>query len=169
MARPKKPEAERAGLVVGVRLTPADKALVDTLLAPGPEGQPPPWPNASGLLRGLLHREARRLGHLPPDPNEPPEPPAPPEPSASTSPAPGVLPAALGGTLPPGTLLLVWPLGWPLPMAPFPMTMDSHPGGTAVPPIQPWHPGMQLQGWPGAPGPVMGPPSTTQPGRPGTP
>lgn len=163
MARPKKPEEERAALVVGVRLTPADKALVDAMTAPGPEGQSPRSANASGLLRELLHREARRLGHLPPDPNEPPAPPAP---SASTSPAPGVLPAALGGgTLPPGTLLLVWPLGWPLPMAPFPMTMDSHQGGTAVPPIQQLHPGMQPQGWPGAPGPVMGP-LTTQPGTP---
>ena len=29
MARPSKPEDQRAALVVGVRLTPAEKALVD--------------------------------------------------------------------------------------------------------------------------------------------
>ena len=157
MARPKKPAEERAALVIGVRLTPADKALVDAMTAPGPEGQPPRSANASGLLRELLHREARRLSLLPPDPSDPLSPPAP---GTSTSTVPG------GGTLPPGTLLLVWPLGLPLPMAPFPMAMDSHPGGTAVPPIQQLHHGMQLQGWPGAPGPVMGPPSTTQSGTP---
>jgi hypothetical protein len=67
MARPSKPEDQRAALVVGVRLTPAEKALVDQLTAPGPDGAPPRWTSASGLLRGLLHREAQRRGLEPPD------------------------------------------------------------------------------------------------------
>ncbi len=67
MARPSKPEDQRAALVVGVRLTPAEKALVDQLTAPSPDGAPPRWTSASGLLRGLLHREAQRRGLEPPD------------------------------------------------------------------------------------------------------
>jgi hypothetical protein len=149
MARPSKPEDQRAALVVGVRLTPAEKALVDQLTAPGPDGAPPRWTSASGLLRGLLHREAQRRGLEPPDSTDvdgnpggdlnvvgSPAPPAPgldsvtnspgsgtgsaPAPPAGPpSPALGGLPSALGGgVLPAGTLLLVWPPGWPLPMAP---------------------------------------------------
>lgn len=150
MARPSKPEDQRAALVVGVRLTPAEKALVDQLTAPGPDGAPPCWTNASGLLRGLLHREAQRRGLEPPDSSDvdgnpgggldepgPPGRPAtvadsvtnPPgggsgssgglPPAGPPYPTLGGLPSALGGgVLPAGTLLLVWPPGWPLPMAP---------------------------------------------------
>jgi hypothetical protein len=148
MARPSKPEDQRAALVVGVRLTPAEKALVEQLTAPGPDGAPPRWTSASGLLRGLLHREARRRGLEPPDSSDgdgnpgggldEPGPPGRPAPVADSmtanspgsgsgsswglpqaGPALGGLPSALGGgVLPAGTLLLVWPPGWPLPMAP---------------------------------------------------
>lgn len=162
MARPSKPEDQRAALVVGVRLTPTEKALVDQLTAPRPDGAPPRWTSASGLLRGLLHREAQRRGLEPPDSDDgdgnpgdlnvvgSPAPPAPvadsmttnsPGSGSGSSPAPtagppfpllGGLPSALGGgVLPAGTLLLVWPPGWPLPMAP---------GGTpplAAPPAPP--------------------------------
>ena len=149
MARPSKPEDQRAALVVGVRLTPAEKALVDQLTAPSPDGAPPRWTSASGLLRGLLHREAQRRGLEPPDSDDvdgnPGDlnvvgSPASPgldsvttnspgsgsgsAPAGPPTPALGGLPSALGGgVLPAGTLLLVWPPGWPLPMAP---------GGTSV-------------------------------------
>lgn len=138
MARPPKPEDQRAALVVGVRLTPSEKALVDQLTAPGPDGAPPRWGNASGLLRGLLHQEAQRRGLEPRDPSNLPDAPLPPSldsanppgtasagstsagspPAGPPSQVPGTLPMALGGgVLPPGTLLLVWPPGWPLPVA----------------------------------------------------
>jgi hypothetical protein len=184
MARPSKPKDQRAALVVGVRLTPAEKALVDQLTAPGPDGAPPCWTNASGLLRGLLHREAQRRGLEPPDSSDvdgnpgggldepgPPGRPAtvadsvtnPPgggsgssgglPPAGPPYPALGGLPSALGGgVLPAGTLLLVWPPGWPLPMAP---------GGTfpvvAPPPPSPPAPGAHEfipQGGPATPGAV---------------
>jgi hypothetical protein len=180
MARPSKPEDQRAALVVGVRLTPAEKALVDQLTAPGPDGAPPRWTSASGLLRGLLHREAQRRGLEPPDSADvdgnpgdldvvgSPAPPAPgldsvttnspgsgsgsaPAPPAGPpSPALGGLPSALGGgVLPAGTLLLVWPPGWPLPMAP---------GGTfpvvAPPPPAPGAHEFIPQGGPATPGTV---------------
>ena len=181
MARPSKPEDQRAALVVGVRLTPAEKALVDQLTAPGPDGAPPRWTSASGLLRGLLHREAQRRGLEPPDSDDvdgnpgggldepgPPGRPAAGLDSATTppgggsgssrgdfsagppTPALGGLPSALGGgVLPAGTLLLVWPPGWPLPMAP---------GGTfpvvAPPPPAPGAHEFISQGGPATPGTV---------------
>jgi hypothetical protein len=181
MARPSKPEDQRAALVVGVRLTPAEKALVDQLTAPGPDGAPPRWTSASGLLRGLLHREAQRRGLEPHDSADvdgnpgggldepgPPGRPAPvpdsmttnsPGSGTTSAPAPpagppypalGGLPSALGGgVLPAGTLLLVWPPGWPLPMAP---------GGTfpvvAPPPPAPGAHEFIPQGGPVTPGTV---------------
>lgn len=145
MARPSKPEDQRAALVVGVRLTPAEKALVDQLTAPGPDGAPPRWTSASGLLRGLLHHEAQRRGLEPAElpglfegppvesatapPVPPPVTPAPVAPSAPTA-----LPAALGGgMLPAGTLLLVWPPGWPLPVATPPPAVASTAPPVAAP------------------------------------
>jgi hypothetical protein len=187
MARPSKPEDQRAALVVGVRLTPAEKALVDQLTAPGPDGAPSRWTSASGLLRGLLHREAQRRGLEPPDPADvdgnpggdldvvgSPDRPAPVADSVTNSPgvgsgssredifagpptpALGGLPSALGGgVLPAGTLLLVWPPGWPLPMAPggtFPIVAPPAP----PPPVPGAHEFIP-QGGPAAPGTV--PPS----------
>lgn len=182
MARPSKPEDQRAALVVGVRLTPAEKALVDQLTAPGPDGAPPRWTSASGLLRGLLHREAQRRGLEPPDSDDgdgnpgggldepgPPGRPAPvpdsmttnspgsgsgssgaPPPAGPPSPVLGGLPSALGGgVLPAGTLLLVWPPGWPLPMAPGGML----PAGVPSPPAPGAHEFIP-QGGPATPGTV---------------
>lgn len=154
MARPPKPEDQRAALVVGVRLTPAEKALVDQLTAPGSGGASPRWSNASGLLRGLLHQEAQRQGLEPPDPNNlpdalptpAPDPANPPgtasagstsagsAPAGPPSPVPGTLPIALGGgVLPPGTLLLVWPPGWPLPVAQAGMHVQGGPTPQGTP------------------------------------
>jgi hypothetical protein len=182
MARPTLPPDQRAALVVGVRLTPAEKALVDQLTAPGPDGTPPRWTSASGLLRGLLHHEAQRRGLEPPDSDDvdgdpgdlnvvgSPGRPTPVADSMTTNPPGGGsgssgglppagppslpplgnLPSALGGgVLPAGTLLLVWPPGWPLPMAPGGVL----PAGVLSPPAPGAHEFIP-QGGPAAPGTV---------------
>ena len=149
MGRPPLPPDQRSVTTVGVRLLGVDHAAMRALLAlPTPLAT-----DASGLLRELLRREARAQGFLPPDPrakvSEPPAPPATPGgPSsapghqgyptgaATPLPVPGVVPLPaplLGGLLPPGALLLVWPPGWPLPIP------SPYAGGAAlgmVPPVR---------------------------------
>jgi len=142
MGRPPLPPDQRSVTTVGVRLLGVDHAAMRALLAlPTPLAA-----DASGLLRELLRREARAQGFLPPDPqakfSEPPSPlgaPGGPSsipgtqgyPSGAAAPlsVPGApLPAALlGGLLPPGALLLVWPPGWPLPV-PSPYAGGAVPG-----------------------------------------
>jgi hypothetical protein len=134
MGRPPLPPDQRSVTTVGVRLLGVDHAAMRALLAlPTPLAA-----DASGLLRELLRREARAQGFLPPDPQaKVSEPPSPSVTMGGPSSAPGPqgapLPAALlGGLLPPGALLLVWPPGWPLPV-PSPYAGVAVPG--MVPPV----------------------------------
>ena len=147
MARPKLPPEQRTTATVGVRLTAADRSLLDRLVelvevdrqaqgAPGPT-------TASDLLRELLHREGRARGVLPPNPDGT----VPPRGEARATPR-GPLPpyssppSPLAGLLPPGALVVLWPAGYPLPIpgAPSPgaapwslQPSASPPGGTPAP------------------------------------
>ena len=144
MGRPPLPPDQRSVATVGVRLLGVDHAAMRALLAlPNPLAA-----DASGLLRELLRREARAQGFLPPDPkatvSAPPGPGAMGGPSSvpvtpvhptggdAPLPVPGGAPlsaALLGGLLPPGALLLVWPPGWPLPIP------SPYAGSAPIPPV----------------------------------
>lgn len=121
MPRPSKPDDQRASVTVGVRMTAADRDLLTRLvgldradrLARGLEGDS----SASELLRRLLHREAVSKGLLsadtaPSPPSAPAQQPFPPPPT----PLPQAANSPLGGLLPPGAVIVIWPPGYPLPI-----------------------------------------------------